>query len=398
MSTHPQQYRTVFLLAIAQALANSGMTVFVTVSALTGQMLAADPRLATLPYGLQFVVTMASTIPVAHLMRRLGRRNAFFIGALVGASGGGIAMAATYEGSFTLFCLGNAIMGASNAFALHLRFAAAEAADDAFRPKAISLVLAGGIVAAFIGPQLATIGADLLAPYTFAGAYLFVLLLSLAMIPPLIPLRAPPPLSVETSGPQRSLAELLRQPALIAALFAAIFGYGTMSFVMTATPLAMQFCGYPIGDVATVISFHVLGMFAPSFVTGHVIRRFGERNVLLAGAACYVATVAIGLAGIDIANFWLSLLVLGVGWNFLFVGGTSLLTKCYRPSERARVQGLNDFLIFTGVAVCSLTAGAVEQTWGWSAVLGGAMAPTILILGAVLWGAPRLAKTKPVPA
>jgi MFS family permease len=253
-------------------------------------------------------------------------------------------------------------------------------------------------VAAFIGPQLATIGADLLAPYTFAGAYLFVLLLSLAMIPPLIPLRAPPPLSVETSGPQRSLAELLRQPALIAALFAAIFGYGTMSFVMTATPLAMQFCGYPIGDVATVISFHVLGMFAPSFVTGHVIRRFGERNVLLAGAACYVATVAIGLAGIDIANFWLSLLVLGVGWNFLFVGGTSLLTKCYRPSERARVQGLNDFLIFTGVAVCSLTAGAVEQTWGWSAVLGGAMAPTILVLGAVLWGAPRLAKTKPVPA
>src|SRR5688500_755408 len=183
MSTRSQD-RAVLLLSIAQAVANSYTSVVATISALTGQMLAADPRLATLPYGLQFVVTMASTIPVAHLMRRLGRRNAFFIGALVGASGGGIAMAATYEGSFTLFCLGNALIGASNAFALHLRFAAAEAADAAFRPKAISLVLAGGIVAAFIGPQLATIGADLLAPYTFAGAYLFVLLLSLAMIPP----------------------------------------------------------------------------------------------------------------------------------------------------------------------------------------------------------------------
>ena len=397
MTTHPHQYRTVFLLATAQALANSCMTVFATISALTGQMLAADPRLATLPLGLQFVVTMATTIPVAHLMRGLGRRNAFFIGALVGASGGGIAMAATYLGSFALFCVGNAVMGASNTFALHLRFAAAEASDDVFRPKAISLVLAGGIVAAFIGPQLSTIGADLLAPYTFAGAYLFVLLLSLAMIPPLIPLRAPPPQSKEASGPQRSLSELLRQPALIAALFAAIFGYGTMSFVMTATPLAMQFCGYPIGDVANVISFHVLGMFGPSFFTGHVIRRFGERNVLLFGAACYIATVAIGLHGIEIANFWLSLMILGFGWNCLFVGGTSLLTKCYRPSERAKVQGLNDFLVFTGVAACSLTAGAVDQTWGWNAVLWGAMAPTTLILGAVLWGAPRLVRTKPLP-
>lgn len=398
MSSHPHQYRTVFLLALAQALANSGMTIFATVSALTGQMLAADTRLATLPLGLQFVVTMATTIPVAHLMRRLGRRNAFFIGALIGASGGGIAMAATYEGSFPLFCLGNAVMGASNAFALHLRFAAAEAADDVFRPKAISLVLAGGVAAAFIGPLLANLGADLLAPVTFAGAYLFVALLSLAMIPPLIPLRAPPPQSGEASGPQRSLGELLRQPALIAALFAAIFGYGTMSFVMTATPLAMQFCGFAIGDVAGVMSVHVLGMFAPSFFTGHLIRRFGERTVLLGGGACLLATIAIGLAGVHIANFWLSLMLLGLGWNFLFVGGTSLLTKCYRPSERAKMQGVNDFLIFTGVAICSLIAGVVEQSWGWNPVLWGSLIPTTLILGAVLWGAPRVARTTALPA
>lgn len=398
MSTHPHQYRTVFLLAVAQALANSGMTVFATVSALTGQMLAADPRLATLPLSLQFIVAMATAIPVAHLMRRLGRRTAFYIGALIGAAGGGIAMAATYDGSFALFCLGNAVMGASNTFALHLRFAAAEAADDIFRPKAISLVLAGGVVAAFIGPLLATIGTDLLAPVTFAGAYLFVAVLSLAMIPPLVPLRVPPPQSTDASGPQRSLLELLRQPALIAALSAAIFGYGTMSFVMTATPLAMQFCGYAIGDVAGVMSLHVLGMFAPSFFTGHVIRRFGERNVLLMGGACYLGTVAIGIAGIDIVNFWLSLMLLGLGWNFLFVGGTSLLTRCYRPSERARVQGLNDFLIFTGVAICSLIAGVVEQSWGWDAVLWGSLIPTFVILGAVVLGAPRLAKTPLLPA
>lgn len=386
------QYRTVFLLSVAQALANSCASVFATVSALTGQMLAADPRLATLPLGLQFVVTMATTIPVAHLMRTLGRRNTFFIGSAIGAVGGGIAMLSIYQSSFAMFCVGNAIMGASNASALHLRFAAAEAADDAFRPKAISLVLAGGIVAAIIGPRLATIGTDLFAPFTFAGAFLFVALLSLGMIPPLVPLRFQPPSSAETTGLQRPLKEIMRQPVFIAAVFAAIFGYGTMVFVMTATPLAMKFCGFAIGQTATVISFHILGMFAPSFVTGHIIRRFGERNVLLAGVACFIGTVAIGLAGIDILHFWFALVLLGLGWNFLFVGGTSLLTKCYRPAERTRVQGINDFLTFTGVAICSLTAGAVEQSWGWTAVLWGALTPTVLILVAVLWGAPRRVK------
>ncbi|HEX6121219.1 MAG TPA: MFS transporter [Dongiaceae bacterium] len=388
MSSH-SQYRTVFLLAVAQALANSCTSVFATVSALTGQMLAADPRLATLPLGLQFIVTMASTIPVAHLMRSLGRRNAFCIGALIGAIGGGIAMASIYHSSFGMFCVGNAIMGAANAFALHLRFAAAEAADDAFRPKAISLVLAGGVVAAIIGPRLATIGADLFAPFTFAGAFLFVSLLSLGMIPPVIPLRFPPALHAETAGPQRPLREIMRQPSFIAAVSAAIFGYGTMVFVMTATPLAMKFCGFAIGPTATVISFHILGMFAPSFVTGHIIRKFGERIVLLAGTVCFGGTIAIGLAGIDILHFWFALVLLGLGWNFLFVGGTSLLTKCYRPAERAKVQGANDFLTFTGVAICSLTAGAVEQSWGWSAVLLGALVPTMLIVLAVAWGAPR---------
>ena len=396
--TSRSQYRTVFLLAVAQALANSCMSVFMTVSALTGQMLAADPRWATLPLSLQFVVTMAATIPVAHLMRLLGRRNAFFIGALLGAVGGGLAMVSIYQNSFVLFCIGNAIMGASNASALHLRFAAAEASDDAFRPKAISLVLAGGIVAAVIGPRLATIGTDLFAPFMFAGAFLFVALLSLAMIPPLMPVRFTRPTEQEISGPQRPILEILRQPTAVAALFAAVFGYSTMIFIMTATPLAMKFCGFGIGDTATVLSFHILGMFAPSFVTGHIIRRFGERKVLLIGAACLVATVAIGLAGIDIMHFWLALVLLGLGWNFLFVGGTSLLTTCYRPAERAKVQGANDFLTFTGVAVCSFIAGAVEQSWGWSAVLWGSLAPTVLILAAVLWGAPRLARSGAVPA
>lgn len=392
------QYRTVFLLTVAQALANSCTSVFMTVSALTGQMLAADPRLATLPLSLQFVVTMAATIPVAHLMRSLGRRNAFFIGSTVGAAGGALAMASVYQNSFILFCVGNAIMGASNASALHLRFAAAEVADDAFRPKAISLVLAGGIVAAIIGPRLATIGTDLFAPFTFAGAFLFVSLLSLAMIPPLVPARFPLPTAEEISGSARSIAEIIRQPVTVAALFAGVFGYSTMIFIMTATPLAMKFCGFGIGQTATVLSFHILGMFGPSFVTGHVIRRFGERKVLLTGAACLIAAVAIGLAGIDIMHFWFALVLLGLGWNFLFVGGTSLLTKCYRPAERAKMQGLNDFLTFTGVAICSFIAGAAEQSWGWNAVLWGSLAPTSLIVLAVLWGAPRRQNTSPVPA
>lgn len=382
------QHRTVFILAIAQALANSCMSIFGTISALTGKMLAADPHLATLPLGLQFILTMAATIPASQLMRHLGRRNAFFIGAAIGILGGGTGMAATYLGSFALFCVGNAIMGASNAFLLHFRFAAAEAADDAFRPKAISLVLAGGVVAAIIGPSLASIGTDLFAPYTFMGSYLFVALLCLAMYPVLWPIHAPPPAAAEIAGPQRPLSEIARQPVFIAALLAATFGYGTMSFVMTATPLAMVACGFPIGDVAHVISWHILGMFAPSFFTGHLIRRFGDRNVLLAGAACYGGTIVFGLAGVDIQNFWLALVLLGLGWNFLFVGGTALLTKCYRPSERAMVQGFNDCLIFTGVALCSLTAGIIEQSWGWESVVWAALVPTLVILAAVVWGAP----------
>lgn len=389
MPTISQQHRTVFILAVAQALANSCMSVFATISALTGKMLAEDPRFATVPLALQFILTMAATIPASHLMRKLGRRNAFFIGALIGGLGGGTAMLATYLGDFALFCAGNAIMGASNAFALHLRFAAAEAADDLFRPKAISLVLAGGVVAAIIGPSAARFGTELFAPYTFLGAYMFVAIFSLTMIPVLWPVHAPPPSAAEIAGPQRPLAEIARQPSFIAALLAAGFGYGTMSFVMTATPLAMLVCGFAIGDVAKVISWHILGMFAPSFVTGHIIRRIGERNVLFLGVACYAMTVAIGLAGIDILNFWVGLVLLGLGWNLLYVGGTSLLTKCYVPSERAKVQGFNDFLTFSGVAVCSLIAGTIEQTLGWNAVLWGAIGPTLIILVAIAWGAPR---------
>ena len=245
--------------------------------------------------------------------------------------------------------------------------------DDAFRPKAISLVLAGGIVAAIIGPSLATVGTDLLAPFTFAGSFLFVALLSAAIILPLLTVRFPQLTAAEVSGPQRPLAEILRQPVTIAALFAGVFGYSTMVFIMTATPLAMKVCGFGVGETAGVLSVHILGMFAPSFVTGHIIRRIGERRVLLAGAASLVATVAIGLAGIDILHFWFALVLLGIGWNFLFVGGTTLLTKCYRPAERAKMQGVNDFLTFTGVAMCSFIAGAVEQSWGWNAVLLGVL-------------------------
>jgi len=393
-----QQHRTVFILAIAQALANSCMSIFGTISALTGKMLAVDPRLATVPLGLQFILTMAATIPASHLMRALGRRNAFFVGAAIGVLGGSLGMAATYVGSFPLFCVSNAIMGASNAFLLHFRFAAAEAADDAFRPKAISLVLAGGVVAAIIGPAMANIGTNLFAPFTFMGSYLFVALLCLAMFPVLWRVHAPRPAASEIAGPQRPLSEIARQPVFIAALLAATFGYGTMVFVMTATPLAMVACGFPIGDVANVISWHILGMFAPSFFTGHMIKAIGERNVLFLGAACYVAMAAFGLAGIDIMNFWVSLILLGLGWNFLFVGGTTLLTKCYRPSERAKVQGFNDFLTFSGVALCSLTAGAIEQTWGWGTVVWWSMAPTVLILGAVAWGAPGRKPVKSLAA
>ncbi|WP_374371768.1 MFS transporter [Dongia sp.] len=383
-------HKAVFFLAMAQATAMTCNVVMIATSALTGRMLAPIEGIDTLPLALQFIATMATTFPASFLMKKWGRRRGFMLGAWIGILGGLVMAAATYIASFWLFAFGNAIFGVSAAFTLFYRFAAAEAADDAFRPKAISLVMAGGVIAAIFGPELAKYGQDFLTPHLFAGGFLFVVLLSVLVVLLLLPLRLPPiagdtPLTM--SQPARPLLEIAMQPLALSAIAAAMLGYGVMSFVMTATPLAMAFCGFDLNSgIAFVIQWHVLAMFAPSFVTGHIIKRLGEFRVMSIGVACYAVCIAIGLYGIDIQHFWLALVLLGLGWNFLYVAGTSQLTKCYRPSERAKIQAFNDCAIFSSVALCSFTAGTVEQIFGWDWVLLGATVPVILIALALGYG------------
>nr|WP_298689959.1 MFS transporter [uncultured Dongia sp.] len=383
-------HRAVFVLAMAQATAMICNTIMIVTSALTGQMLAADKGWATLPLACQFIATMLTTFPASFLMKRIGRKRGFMVGALIGIIGGLIMAGATYVASFWLFALGNTIFGVSAAFTLFYRFAAAEAADDAFRPKAISLVMAGGVIAALVGPELSKLGQDFLMPHLFAGDFLFIVGLSVLVVLLLVPLQLPPVAGIGpniTLEPARPLLEIVLQPRALSAILAAMLGYGVMSFVMTATPLAMTFCGFNLKTgIAFVIQWHVLAMFAPSFVTGHIIKRFGEFRVMSAGVLCYVVSIAMGMSGIDIHHFWIALVLLGLGWNFLYVAGTSQLTKCYRPSERAKIQAFNDCMIFSAVALCSFIAGTVEQAFGWDWVLRGAIVPVFFIAAALVFG------------
>jgi|JI10StandDraft_1071094.scaffolds.fasta_scaffold22725_3 MFS family permease len=406
-------HRAVFVLAMAQATAMICNSIMILTSALTGQMLAPDTGQATLPLACQFIATMLTTFPASFLMKRIGRKRGFMIGAFIGIVGGLVMAAATYVGSFWLFTFGNAIFGISAAFTLFYRFAAAEAADDAFRPRAISLVMAGGVIAALLAKPLAIYGQDLLLPHLFAGGFLFIVGLSVLVVIMLLPLDLPHVADTrhgDVHGLPRPLAVIVLQPRALSAIVAAMLGYGVMSFIMTATPLAMKFCGFVLGPgpdsvidfdlgfgatvlpfrfisgIGDVIQWHVLAMFAPSFVTGHIIRRFGEFKVMATGVLCYAVCIAIGMSGVAIDHFWLALVLLGLGWNFLYVAGTSQLTKCYRPSERAKIQAFNDCMIFSGVALCSYIAGTVEQAFGWDWVLRGAIVPVLLIALALAFG------------
>ena len=388
--------RDVVLLALATAVAMTCASIMAVTSALAGQMLATDKALATLPYGLQFVATMVTMFPASFLMRRVGRRTGFMVGALFGTIGGTVMLWAVIHASFPVFVFGNAVMGVFNGFTAFYRFAAADAADPVFRPKAISLVVAGGVLAALAGPELAKRGYDFLAPYTFAGCFLAVTVLAATTVLFVLPVRFAPVAPRSTTGETRPFREILGHRMAIVAIFGGMLGYGLMSFVMTATPLAMKICGYAFADSADVIRVHAVAMFFPSFFTGHLIRRFGELRVMAVGALAYAGTISIGLSGITLPHFWISLILLGLGWNALYVGGTSLLTKCYRPSEAPKMQALNDCLVFTAVSICSLTAGTIEHLAGWSWVLLWASVPLALISAALLWGWSM--RDGPVPA
>lgn len=379
--------RTVLLLAGSLSLAHMGTGIVMIVTAVTGKMLMPEGGLPTLPLTLQFVGTMMATIPANMIMRKIGRKRGFIIGQIIGIAGALLSVYAIMELSFSLFCLGGFILGINNAVWFYYRFAAAEAASDDYRPKAISYVMAGGVVAAIFGAELFKLSYDWLAPATYAGSYLVIAILCLVIIAILQFIQVPELSDEDKKHTGRPLKEIIKQPLFICAVSAAMMGYGMMALVMTATPLAMKICGFEESEFAFVIQWHVLAMFAPSFFTGGLIKRFGAIPVILAGLVCISLAISINLSGIEYLYFFSGLFLLGLGWNFMFVGGTSLLTESYQNSERNKVQGLNDFLIFGTVSITSLSAGWLQETIGWQAVNMAVVPAIILSAFALMWAA-----------
>jgi MFS family permease len=345
----------------------TGTIMNATTSALAGHELASDKSLATLAVALQFTATMATTVPASMLMARIGRRPAFMIGATCQLVGALTAAAAIVSGLFWVFCLCGLLLGTANGFSIYYRFAAADTADEAFRPKAISLVLAGGVAAALIGPEFARWSRDLLLPYTYAGTFLTLATMGALNVIVLSFLDIPKPPRARFAG-GRPMRRIAAQPLFVVAVLSGMVAYGVMSLLMTATPLAMAACGWRFEDSAFVIQWHALGMFAPAFVTGHLIRRFGVLTIMQTGAALLAVCLAVDLSGLTVAHFWTGLTLLGVGWNFMFVGATTLLTQTYRSEERAKVQAVNDLCVFSATALGAFSAGALQFHVGWAAM------------------------------
>ncbi len=382
--TSASERRTVFVLASCQALFQIAAVLIATVGSLAGALLASEPSLATLPLATLTVGTAIATVPASLLMGRWGRRPGFMLGTAFGAAGGIVAAMGLYAGSFALLSLGNALVGAYQGFAQFYRFAAADAASPDFKGRAISYVLAAGVVAAIVGPNLGSLSKDWIGGTAYAGSYLAVLALSLAAMVLLAVTTIPAAAQgVVADQPARPLGVIVRQPAFLVALGGAAVGYRVMILAMTATPLAMVAHDHTVSDAAQVIQWHVLGMFVPSFVTGTLIRRFGVLTIMLAGVGLLFGHVIIALSGFGLLHFVPALVLLGVGWNFLFVGGTTLVTETYRPSEKAKVQAVNDFLVLGVVVVASFSSGALLHGRGWRGVNLAAV-PFLLAAGAMI--------------
>jgi MFS family permease len=381
-------YRDVFLLACCQALLLTNAAGLITMNGLVGYALADTKAFATLGVTAYVLGSALSTMPASLWMARVGRRTGFMAGALINIGGCALAAFAITRRSFVLYCVATAVIGIYNAFGLQYRFAAAEVAAPADKARAISLVLAGGVVGGFVGPESVRRAVDLF-PMAFVGG--FVVLAAYAMIALAVQscVHVPPPTIEERSGGGRPLREIVRQPIFIVAALAGAVGYGLMNLLMTATPIAMSFCGHPFGATALVIEWHVVGMYAPGFFTGSLIRRFGVLNVILAGVLLVAACVAVALNGNTVAHFLAALALVGVGWNFMYTGGTTLLTEAYAPAEKARTQGANDFIVFATMALSSLASGALVSAAGWETMNRAVLPFLAMIAAAVLWHAWR---------
>jgi MFS family permease len=356
--------RNVVLLACCQALLLTNAVTQIAIVALVGYSLVDNKIFATLPAAIYVIGAAVSTVPASFLMRRVGRRNGFLTGGALGLVGSVIATAAVAIGSIALLCLGTFLLGAYNAFGQYYRFAAADAAPADFKAKAISYVMAGGLVGGIVGPEMTKYTRDLVQP-AYLASYASLFVYSLIAMAIVSRLRIAEPAPDAAAGPARPLREIVMQPVFLVAASVAAFGYATMTLLMTATPLAMGFCGHPYSAAASVIAAHVVAMFAPSFFTGSLIKRFGVLNVMFAGVALLFACIGIGLSGQLVSSFWWALVLLGVGWNFTYIGGTTLLTEAYRPEEKAKAQGANEMAIFAVQALAALSSGVLVNAAGW---------------------------------
>ena len=380
--------RNVALLAGCQAMLFTNNSTLITINGLAGLALAPLSSLATLPVTCWVLGGALTTLPASFYMKRVGRRRGLVTGTLIGIVGALICALAIWLGNFWLLCAGTIVFGTYNGFGQYYRFAAADVATPDFRPTAISLVLAGGLVGGVLGPTTSRITVSLLAP-KFLAAYLALIVFALITLALLAQVRIPAPAASEQAARGRPMAEIAAQPKFIVAVLCAAIGYGVMNFLMTSTPIAMGVCGHPYSDAAFVISSHVVAMFAPSFFTGALIRRVGVIAVLAAGVALNAASIAVALSGVSVPQFWWSLVMLGVGWNFLYIGGTTLLTETYRFEERAKAQGANDFTIFAVMAVSSFTSGVTVTSAGWEKVNLFALPLLGVVAAAILWFALR---------
>jgi len=387
--------RNVFILVMAQAILGAQMPMIYTIGGLAGQSLASNPCFATLPISLIVLGSMLAATPVSAIMQKYGRRAGFWLGAGCGAIGGAVGAYGLYLASFPIFLLGSFITGVYMSAQGFYRFAAADTASDGFRPKAISYVMAGGLASAIIGPQLVKVTSQAMV-IPFLGTYLAVIAVNVLGSVLFFFLDIPrpkPPAATDDRG--RSRRELLATPIIAVSVICAMVSYALMSLVMTSTPLAVVGCGFEQNIAADVVSAHVLAMFVPSFFTGHLIARFGVRTIVALGLVILGAAGVVALQGVQLENFFIALILLGVGWNFGFIGATTMLAASHGPHERGRMQGMNDLIVFGGVTVASLSSGGLMNCSGGDAMVGWAsvnlaMAPFLMLAGgALIWLALR---------
>lgn len=366
----------VLILALGQALMLSAIVLSMTLAAILGSMLAPDKGLATLPVAAMVIGTALASLPAARFMRRFGRRPGFLLGALLGVGGSLLCALGLHRDDFAVFVVGHLLLGSYQGFANYYRFAAIEAAEPAHASRAISLVVAGGVIAAFLGPQLGLWARDWIAGEAFVGAYLAQAGLSVLALALLTRLNLPE-VAAAANTATRPLREILSQPTLRVAIFGAATGYAVMVMVMTATPLAILGCGLPQASVAPVIQWHVVGMFAPSFFTGTLIERYGAPRIIQVGFMLLLGHVGVALSGLEFLHFLSALVLLGVGWNFAFIGGTALLTQTCLPADRLKVQAVNEFAVFGFAALATLSAGWLYDRFDWD-TLNLAVIPVLL--------------------